>query len=288
LNQLEILACDIQNAYLTADCREKIYVIAEPEFGSEEGKVMIVRKALYGLKTSGAAFRAHMAETLYDLGYKPSVQILMSGFDQRLSLTDSSTTRWCLYMSMTYSVFHMIRKRQPMAGIQKTFKLKDDKIEKPETYLGAQLSQVVIKGQLCWTMSSHNYVKAAVANVEAALDASGQRLPSRCSTPIQSNYRPKLDTTPELNLKGMRYYQEQIELLRWAVELGRIDIAMEISMRSTHLAAPSREGHLQQVYHCVAYLKATPKRTLAFDSQHPLIDESRFVKCDWHDFYRGA
>ena len=56
LNQLEILACDIQNAYLTADCREKIYVIAGPEFGSEEGKVMIVRKALYGLKTSGAAF----------------------------------------------------------------------------------------------------------------------------------------------------------------------------------------------------------------------------------------
>ncbi len=66
LNKLEILACDIQNAYLTADCREKVYVIAGPEFGSEEGKAMIVRKALHGLKTSGAAFRAHLAETLYD------------------------------------------------------------------------------------------------------------------------------------------------------------------------------------------------------------------------------
>jgi hypothetical protein len=174
-----------------------------------------------------------------------------------------------------------------MSGIQETFKLKDDKIEKPESYLGAQLAHVVIGGQLCWTMSSHEYVKAAVANVEAALDASGQRLPSRCTTPIQSNYRPELDTTPELNLKGMRYYQEQIGVLRWAVELGRIDIAMEISMLSTHLAAP-REGHLQQVYHCFAYLKAKPKRTLAFDSQHPMIDESRFEKCDWHDFYRGA
>ena len=61
-----------------------------------------------------------------------------------------------------------------MAGIQETFKLKDDKIKKPETYLGAQLSQVVIGGQLCWTISSHDYVKVAVANVEAALDASGQ------------------------------------------------------------------------------------------------------------------
>ena len=61
-----------------------------------------------------------------------------------------------------------------MAGIQETFKLKDDKIEKPENYLGARLSQVVVGGQLCWMISSHNYVKAVVTNVEAALDASGQ------------------------------------------------------------------------------------------------------------------
>ena len=33
---------------------------------------MIVKKALYGLKSSGAAFRAHLAETLYDLNYKPT------------------------------------------------------------------------------------------------------------------------------------------------------------------------------------------------------------------------
>ncbi|KAI2513146.1 Reverse transcriptase (RNA-dependent DNA polymerase) [Fragilaria crotonensis] len=54
------------------DCREKIYIIAGPEFGSEEGSIMIIRKALYGLKSSGAAFRAHHAETLYDLSYLPS------------------------------------------------------------------------------------------------------------------------------------------------------------------------------------------------------------------------
>lgn len=56
LNELEVLVCDIQNAYLTADCREKIYFIAGPEFGSEQGSIMIVKKALYGLKSSGAAF----------------------------------------------------------------------------------------------------------------------------------------------------------------------------------------------------------------------------------------
>jgi hypothetical protein len=56
LDKLEILVCDIEGAYLTAKCRGKVYITAGPEFGSEQGKIMIVRMALYGLKSSGAAF----------------------------------------------------------------------------------------------------------------------------------------------------------------------------------------------------------------------------------------
>ena len=262
-------------------------MIAGPEFRSEEDKVMIVRKALYGLKTSGAAFRAHIAETLYDSGYTPS-RADPDVWIQPAVKPDGFKYYEIVLVCVDDILCISHDPKAKIAGIQETFKLKDDKIDKPENYLGAQLSQVVVGEQLCWMMSSHDYVKAAVANVEAALDASGQRLPSWCSTPIQSSYRPELETTPELNLKVMRYYQEQFGVLRWAVELGRIDTAMEISMLSTHLAAP-REGHLQQVYHCsFVYLKAKPKSSLAFDSQRPLIDESRFVKYDWHDFYRGA
>jgi hypothetical protein len=73
LNDLKLLSCDIQNAYLTADCREHIYCIAGLEFGSDAGSIMIIRKALYGLKMSGAAFRAHLAETLFELNYTPMI-----------------------------------------------------------------------------------------------------------------------------------------------------------------------------------------------------------------------
>ena len=72
LNGLTVMACDIQNAYLTADCREKIWTRAGPEFGSEAGTIMLICKALYGLRSSGAAFRAHLAETLYDIGFVPT------------------------------------------------------------------------------------------------------------------------------------------------------------------------------------------------------------------------
>jgi hypothetical protein len=43
LNDLDILVCDIEGAYLTAKCREKVYITAGPEFGSEEGAIMLVK-----------------------------------------------------------------------------------------------------------------------------------------------------------------------------------------------------------------------------------------------------
>ena len=52
LNELSVMACDIQNTYLTAECREKIWTCSGPEFGSENGSIMIVKKVLYGLKGS--------------------------------------------------------------------------------------------------------------------------------------------------------------------------------------------------------------------------------------------
>ena len=72
LNNLKILVCDIQNAYLTAQFREKIWTIVGPEFGYDAGKLMIVVHALYGLKSSGTAFRTLLVGTLYDIGYTPS------------------------------------------------------------------------------------------------------------------------------------------------------------------------------------------------------------------------
>ena len=72
LNGLDVFACDIQNAYITAPCREKIFTVAGPEFGSDCGQIFIITRALYGLKSSGAAFRSFLAEHLHDIGYTPS------------------------------------------------------------------------------------------------------------------------------------------------------------------------------------------------------------------------
>ena len=70
---LDLQAADIYNAYLTAPCLKKIWTRAGPEFGMNEGKVFIVVRALYDLKSLGAAFRAFLAERLDDMGFKSSI-----------------------------------------------------------------------------------------------------------------------------------------------------------------------------------------------------------------------
>ena len=53
-----------------------------------------------------------------------------------------------------------------------------------------------------------------------------------------SGYHPSEDTSRELDTEGIRYFQELIGVLRWAIELDRVDILLEVSLLSTHLALP--------------------------------------------------
>ena len=65
---------------------------------------------------------------------------------------------------------------------------------------------------------------------------------------MSTSYHPSEDVTKELNVEGVQFYQNIIGILRWAVEIGRVDILLEVSLLSSHLAL-ARIGHLQYVYH---------------------------------------
>lgn len=96
-----------------------------------------------------------------------------------------------------------------------------------------------------------------------------------------------MDVSPELDPEMANYFQSQIGVLRWAVELGRVDIITEVSMLSAHLALP-REGHLEAVYHIYAYLDKKHNSRIVFDPTYPDIDMSKFKECDWRAFYGDA
>ena len=287
LNDCKVLACDIQNAYLTAPCREKFWCKAGPEFGSECGKNMIITKALYGLKSSGAAFRAFLAEHLHDIGYRSSQAD--NDVWMRPATNKNGFKYWEYVLCYVDDILAISQDPgKTMKSIQSKFTFKDNKIEKPEIYLGAGMSQMDNQdGDLCWAMSSDNYCSALVNNVEEVLARKGLRLPSKCPLPLTNGYKPEMDCTAELKSEGVQWYQEIIGQLRWAVEIGRVDILLETSLMSAHLALP-REGHLEQVLHIVGYLKCHKKMRLLFDASYPRVKESWFQDYDWYEFYRDA
>ncbi len=71
LNGLQVKCGDVLNAYITAPCTEKIWTALGPELGSDAGKIAMIVCALYGLKSSGTAFRKHLGNCMHSLQYTP-------------------------------------------------------------------------------------------------------------------------------------------------------------------------------------------------------------------------
>jgi hypothetical protein len=61
LNDLNVKVRDVLNAYITAPITKKVWTVLGPEFGIDAGMSAIIVHALYGLKSAGAAFCAHLA-----------------------------------------------------------------------------------------------------------------------------------------------------------------------------------------------------------------------------------
>ena len=100
-------------------------------------------------------------------------------------------------------------------------------------------------------------------------------------------YEAVTDTSKALDPAEASYFQSIIGVMRWMVEIGRIDIATEVSLLSSHLDHPL-ERHLEAALHVMAYLKLKHNYLLVFDPTYPKIDESIFKDYEWKYFYGYA
>ena len=296
LNGLNISACDIGNAYLNAECREKLWTIAGSEFGSEKGSIMLIVRALYGLKSSGAAWRAKLAETLDSLGYKPTegdpdVWI-------KRAVKPCGEEYYAYMLTYVDDVLHIhFDPSLDMKRLNNIYRLKDG-VGSPKRYLGANIDKVQLQdGRTSWSMSCTDYLRGAVKNVDEMLKEDNAALKSFGDghRPYPSTYRPEIDVSELLNDEMISRYQQLIGILRWSIELGRIDIQTEVSCLSQHLCAP-RIGHLNAAYKIFRYLSKNMKNNpgrIVFDSFLSHTDERIFdgtarSQEEWNDFYPDA
>ena len=71
-DNLGIITGDVANAFINAATKEKIYCTAGLEFGDKFGRTVIIKKALYGLKSSANAWYGMLSDFIRALGFLPT------------------------------------------------------------------------------------------------------------------------------------------------------------------------------------------------------------------------
>jgi hypothetical protein len=144
---------------------------------------------------------------------------------------------------------------------------------------------VIPNGVVASGMSSIKYFQAALQNMQEYLKKNGDRkLKKNLSAPFDSTCRADTDYSPVLGPKMAKYFWPQIGILRWCLELVRIDIVIEVSMLSTFVCMP-REGHLYALYHMFAYLSLYHSAMVVIDPTYPNIDIRAFTNSNWKPMY---
>ena len=279
---LPVMGADIKNAYLQAPSSEKHFIVCGPEFGIEnEGKVALIRRALYGGKVAGRDFWHHLRDCMRRLGFTSSNADPDVWFRRSKRATGEEYYEYVLLYVDDVIVISEHAEKVLREEIGEQWELKEASIGPPSKYLGGMLRLVTLSnGMKAWAFGSSQYVNAAVNNVREHLRKKGENLPNRVQTPLSSKYRPEIDISPELGEDDASYYHSLIGVLRWIVELGRVDIDVEVSMMSSHLALP-REGHLRELYHIFGYLKAHSNAEMVFDPTPVQPDLNLFERADW-------
>jgi hypothetical protein len=167
--------------------------------------------------------------------------------------------RYCAYI-LCYVDDILCIHHNPMSVMNKIngyLPLKPSSVGDPDIYLCAKLKLTQLPdGVMAWGLSPSKYVLQAGKNCQLHLTdkLNGKySIPARADNLFPVDYDPSTDLPDILDHECSSLYQRPIGVMRWMVELGRIDIATEVSMLSSYLACP-REGCLENALHVMGYL----------------------------------
>ena len=213
----------------------------------------MVARALYGLLGSRNAWRAQLADTLKNhLEYKSCLSDPDAWFKREVKKNREAYYAYILVYVDDLLLYH----KEPckiMEQIKSKYLVAKKSIGSPKVYLDANIQQLDSNtfNCKCWGASSEQYACEAIKNVKARLKQDGFIFNKKLSdanyslsSPFSAKmHRLELDTTLEFTDKKVSFYENLIGVLRWIVELGRIDINFEVSVLSHYLYNP-RIGHL--------------------------------------------
>ena len=163
------------------------------------------------------------------------------------------------------------------------YRLKD--VGPPKRYLGATIEKINIDGMDTWSMSAREYLEKAIPIIEERFGTLRQN--NKITTPLPKDYHPELDNSEFLNDEYIEVYQSYIGILRWGVELGRIDLCHACSLMARFAAAP-RTDHLTKLLGVFAYVKKHLQSRIVFNHRTRDWKNIQWLQHDWKEFYPDA
>ena len=149
-----------------APCTEKTRTTLGLECGADARKRALIVGALYGLMSSGVAFRKHIEEFMRGLGYSPC----LTDPDLWYKAATKQDGTQCYSYILCYVDGIMVMHERAMQILQSVncfMKLKPDLIGDPDIYLGIKLKKIELDNNVfCWSSSPSKYAQEAVRNVE--------------------------------------------------------------------------------------------------------------------------
>ena len=272
LNGLETWATDIASAYLEAYTSEKVCICAGPEFGDLKGHILIIDKALYGLRSSGARWHDRLADSLRGEGFtpcraEPDIWMRRNGDiyeyvavyvdDLAFAMKDPQSFVDVLVNKCNYKV----KGTGPL-----------------EFHLGADF-HCDSDGTLC--MAPKKYIERMIQSYEQMF---GEKPHMNAYSPLEKGDHPELDDSDLLDQTGIQQYQSLIGSLQWAISLGRFDIATAVMTMSSFRAAP-RQGHLLRLRRIYGYLARMKHAAIRFRTHQPDYSDLPSKVFDWASIY---
>ncbi len=275
LHDLKIVAGDISSAYLQSFTVEKIYTVLGEEFGPMAGMKVIVIRALYGLKLSGAMWHQKLADSLHAMGFEPSKAHYDLWMRQRKDHYE--------YVAVLVDDLLVFSKKpgeiiEPLKAVN-GYELKG--VGQPEYYSGADLRYN--DNAKCWEWMSRTYINNVAGKIEKCLDTQLRTYGS----PLDEHDHPELDDTDYLAGDMIQKYQMLVGCAQWAVTLGRFDIQYATNTLARYGAKP-REGHFRRMLRVFGYLKSHNRARILMDPSDPVYDGFTFVDNDWAGLYAGS
>lgn len=274
LNNLEVWSTDIGNAYLEAMTSEKVYIIAGPEFGELEGHILVIHKALYGLRSSGARWHDKFADCLRDLGFRQCKA------EPDIWLRENQGIYEYIAVYVDDLAIAMKDPQLFVSALEKKYNFKLKGTGPIEVHLGMTFQRDQ-EGDLC--ISAANFIDKMIGTYEKFF---GEKPKQNVSSPLEKGDHPELDTSELLDSQGITIYQSLIGSLQWAISIGRFDIHTAVMTLSGFRVAP-RQGHLDRVKRVCGYLSKMKHAAIRIRTEEPDYSDVPVFEYDWSQTVYG-